>query len=141
MMKLLPALPAAVLACAASLLLTGCPGPPRSEVAATSAKAPAPGSAGAKAKAPAGKQLYMQSCSACHGADAKGMPNLGKDMTGSEFIKGLTDDELLEFIKKGRAVDDPLNTTRVPMPPKGGNPGLKDDQLREIIGYIRTLMS
>ncbi len=86
-----------------------------------------------------GKQLYEQSCSACHGPDAKGLPNLGKDLTTSEFAKGLSDDQLLDFVKKGRPAGDPANTTGVDMPPKGGNPALTDDQLKAIIAYVRTL--
>jgi len=86
-----------------------------------------------------GKQLYEQSCSACHGPDARGLPNLGKDLTTSTFAKGLSDDQLLDFVKKGRPVGDPANTTGVDMPPKGGNPALTDGQLKAIIVYIRTL--
>jgi disulfide bond formation protein DsbB len=86
-----------------------------------------------------GKELYAGSCAACHGPDAKGLPNLGKDLTASEFVKSLSDSELLEFIKKGRPASDPENTTGVDMPPKGGNPALTDEQLMDIIAYIRTL--
>lgn len=67
------------------------------------------------------------------------MPNLGKDMTKSTFIKSQNDDELLAFVKKGRMPSDAMNTTGVAMPPKGGNPALSDAQLRTIITYIRSL--
>ena len=60
-------------------------------------------------------------------------------MTTSEFIKGLSDQELAEFIKLGRAADDPLNTTGVAMPPKGLNMALSDDDVLEIVKYIRSL--
>ena len=86
-----------------------------------------------------GKQLYLQTCSACHGPDAKGLPNLGKDLTASQFVKSKTDQELLEFVKVGRPAGDPLNTTGVAMPPKGGNPALTDEDILNIIAYIRTL--
>ncbi len=86
-----------------------------------------------------GKDLYMQSCSACHGPDAKGLPKLGKDLTTSEFAINKTDEELLEYVKVGRTPDDPLNTTGVAMPPKGGNPALTDQQILDIIAYVRTL--
>jgi len=86
-----------------------------------------------------GKDLFQQSCSACHGSDGKGLPGLGKDLTTSEFVKGLTDDELLEFVKRGRPASDPQNTTGVDMPPKGGNPALTDDQIKAIITYIRSI--
>ncbi|RMG64381.1 MAG: cytochrome c [Calditrichaeota bacterium] len=86
-----------------------------------------------------GKELYTQSCSACHGPDAKGIPGLGKDLTTSQFAMNLSDAELLDYIKKGRSTDDPLNTTGVAMPPKGGNPSLTDKDIMDIIAYIRTL--
>jgi len=83
----------------------------------------------------------MQTCPACHGPDAKGLPGLGKDMTTSEFIKAKSDGELVEFIKAGRAPDDPLNTTGVPMPPKGANPALTDADILAIVKFIRSLNS
>jgi disulfide bond formation protein DsbB len=67
------------------------------------------------------------------------MPGLGKDMTTSEFIGSKSDTELVEFIKLGRALDDPLNTTGVPMPPMGANPALTDDELMAIVQFIRSL--
>lgn len=86
-----------------------------------------------------GQALFTQSCTACHGADAKGLPGLGKDMTTSAFIKEQSDQQLLDFVKKGRPISDPANTTKVDMPPKGGNPALTDAQLLDIIAHIRTL--
>ena len=102
---------------------------------AASAEAPVEPSA----SAPDGKALFGVTCTACHGPDAKGMPGLGKDMTTSEFIASKSNAELVEFIKQGRAVDDPLNTTGVPMPPMGANPALSDDDLLAIVGFIRSL--
>lgn len=86
-----------------------------------------------------GKALFAQTCAACHGPDAKGLPGLGKDMTTSAFIKSQTDPQLVEFIKKGRPATDPANTTKVDMPPKGGNPAMTDAQLADVVAYIRTL--
>lgn len=86
-----------------------------------------------------GENLYLQNCSACHGPDAKGIKGIGKDLVNSQFAINLSDQELLEYIKKGRGVDDPLNTTGIAMPPKGGNPALTDQQIMDIIAYIRTL--
>lgn len=56
------------------------------------------------------------------GLAGHGVPGLGKDMTSSEFIAGLTDDELVEFIKMGRDPSDPLNTPAWPCRPKGATP-------------------
>jgi disulfide bond formation protein DsbB len=89
--------------------------------------------------AAAGKQIFTTTCSACHGPEGKGVPGLGKDMTASEFITSQTDTELVNFIKIGRDPSDPLNTTGVAMPPKGGNPALSDDDLLNVVAFIRTL--
>jgi len=86
-----------------------------------------------------GEEEYNKICIACHGVGGVGIENLGKDMTSSEFIAGKTDAELIEFIKTGRPSSDPLNTTGVDMPPKGGNPALTDQQIADIIAYIRTI--
>jgi disulfide bond formation protein DsbB len=113
----------------AAVLLAGCGGG-----AATSGTAPK--SAGDATK---GKTLFVSTCSSCHGPDAKGLPGLGKDMTTSTFIKGQTDAQLLDFIKKGRPATDPANTTKVDMPPKGGNPALSDKDLEDIIAFMRSI--
>jgi hypothetical protein len=80
----------------------------------------------------------MGTCRSCHHVDGRGMPGQGKDIRGSAFIASKTDKELVEFIKVGRMPFDKLNTTGIQMPPRGGNPLLKDEQLRDIVAYVRT---
>jgi mono/diheme cytochrome c family protein len=86
-----------------------------------------------------GGALFAGSCASCHGKDAHGMPGLGKDLTTSPFVKSLDDDGLLAFLMKGRDPSDPLNTTKIAMPPKGGNPALSEDDLLDIIAHLRSL--
>ena len=86
-----------------------------------------------------GQKLFANSCVSCHGKDAHGMPGLGKSLVKSEFFAKLSDDDALAFVKKGRSTSDPLNTTKVDMPPKGGNPALSDDDILDIISYLRFL--
>lgn len=117
----------------AAMILAACGGGKEAQPAEATAAAPA---AGDVAK---GKDLYTSTCAACHGPDGKGIQGLGKDLTASEFVKGLSDAELLDFIKKGRDAGDPDNTTGVAMPPKGGNSALTDEQLMDIIAYIRSI--
>ncbi|GBD08275.1 Cbb3-type cytochrome c oxidase subunit CcoP [Candidatus Thermoflexus japonica] len=108
--------------------------------------APAGGAAGGGGAAPValkgnpekGKELFLGTCASCHGPDAKGLPGLGKDLTTSAFVRQQTDAQLLDFIQKGRPATDPANTTGVDMPPKGGNPALTDQDLADIIAFIRT---
>ena len=100
--------------------------------------APAPLEAVAETAVP-GEALFKVTCPVCHGADAKGVPGLGKDMTTSAFIESQSDAEMVEFIKRGRLADDPLNTTGVAMPPKGANVALTDAEIQLIVEYIRSL--
>ena len=87
----------------------------------------------------AGKDAYLKTCIACHGPEGKGVPNLGKDLTTSEFVSSKTDAELVAFLKTGRPSTDPLNTTKVDMPPKGGNPALTDQDLLNIVAFLRSI--
>jgi cytochrome c5 len=41
--------------------------------------------------------------------------------------------------KQGRTANDPKNTTGIPMPARGGNPGLTDDQILAIIQHLHSL--
>ena len=88
---------------------------------------------------PAAGQALFASCAACHGPTGEGIPGLGKDLTNSEFVSGKTDGELISFIKVGRDPSDPLNTTGIAMPPKGGNPALSDEDLFNIVAYLRSI--
>ncbi len=103
-----------------------------------SAASPTPVAVALKGDPNKGKELFLGTCAACHGPDAKGVPGLGKDLTASAFVRQQTDAQLLAFIKKGRPATDPANTTGVDMPPKGGNPALTDQDLADIIAFIRT---
>jgi disulfide bond formation protein DsbB len=87
----------------------------------------------------AGGNLFQSVCAACHGFNARGISGLGKPLIENVFVNGLSDEELLAFLNIGREVTDPLNTTGVLMPAKGGNPTLNDEDLHSIIAYIRSL--
>lgn len=86
----------------------------------------------------AGKEQYEMLCIACHGPTGEGIEGLGKPFTTSQFLREKSDEEMVEFVKSGRPIGDPLNTTGVDMPPKGGNPALTDEQILDIIAYVRT---
>ncbi len=86
-----------------------------------------------------GQTLFTGTCSSCHGPDATGIAGLGKDLTTSTFIAEQTDAQLREFIKTGRPASDPANTTGVDMPPRGGNPAITDQDLVDIISYLRSI--
>lgn len=87
----------------------------------------------------AGQKVFRTVCIACHGANAQGIKGLGKPLVGSEFFNSRTDEQMLKFLHTGRPVNDPLNTTGVVMPAKGGRTNLTDEDLLNVIAYIRSL--
>ncbi|HHY56884.1 MAG TPA: cytochrome c [Chloroflexi bacterium] len=86
-----------------------------------------------------GGKIFSTACVACHGPEGKGVQGLGKDLTTSEWVAQQTDEQLIEFIKKGRDAGDPLNTTGVAMPPKGGNPAMSDQEVADIVAFVRSI--
>ncbi|PJF40777.1 MAG: hypothetical protein CUN55_12335, partial [Phototrophicales bacterium] len=46
---------------------------------------------------------------------------------------------IVEMIINGRGVDDPMNTSGITMPAKGGNPNLTEEDIHNIVAYLRTL--
>ena len=121
-----------------SLLLVACGGDDTSSGGGGGEVADVPAETHA-GDAAAGEDEYDATCIACHGPGGEGVQGLGKSFVTSDFVNNISDDDLLDFIKVGRPTGDPDNTTGVDMPPKGGNPALTDDQLVDIIAYIRTL--
>lgn len=95
--------------------------------------------AGGNAAADRGKQHFATVCATCHGQGGEGVQGLGKSLQESEWLKAHSDEDFAKLILEGRAADHPENTTRVAMPPKGGSPGLTEDDIRDIVAYTRTL--
>jgi disulfide bond formation protein DsbB len=87
----------------------------------------------------AGEKVFMSTCATCHGKDANGLPKLGKGLRFNEFVRDNDDAAMLAFVQRGRPASDPLNTTGVDMPPRGGNPALTEADLQAVIAYVRTL--
>lgn len=105
------------------LLLAACGGSPASD----------------GAEASKGRELYTATCALCHGAEGEGKARLGKSLQASPFVASLSDEELVEFLEQGRPASDPANERGIDMPPKGGNPSLTDEDLMEIVAYLRSL--
>src|SRR5690348_3951406 len=101
----------------AGAALTGCdggdtpvsPAPPvaargaASDFAAAGAAGPsdADGAAGDDLELDSGRQLFMSTCSACHGATAQGMPNQGPGLRASPMVSRSSDAELVAFVTRG----------------------------------------
>lgn len=88
-----------------------------------------------------GKRLFEGTCAACHGFDALGIDGLGRTLVDSLFVGEQTDAQMLAFLAEGLKADHPDNITGVDMPPRGGNPDLTDQDLNDIVAYVRTLGS
>lgn len=81
------------------------------------------------------EQIYDEVCMVCHGDDGSGnMPGV-PDL--SENMRFLTEDNLvvLERIKVG--IQSPSGLS---MPERGGNPQLTDEQLLDVLIYLKKLL-
>jgi len=87
-----------------------------------------------------GKQIFEITCATCHAADGTGVKGLGKPLVGSEFVKKSSEADLAKMVTEGRPVDDPLNTTKIAMPPRGGNAGLSDGDIADVVAYVKTTL-
>jgi disulfide bond formation protein DsbB len=86
-----------------------------------------------------GRLLYMASCSSCHGQRGQGMPHSGANLRISAFVARQSDQQLVAFLKRGRAPGDPESVQGLIMPPRGGNPALDDAALETIVAFLRQL--
>lgn len=75
--------------------------------------------------------LYKSKCAVCHGADGAGDTTMGKKLGAKSFhspeVSKMTDAELFEVTKNGK--------NKMPSYDKK----LTDDQIKELITYIRSL--
>ena len=87
-----------------------------------------------------GKKLYLTYCSSCHGDGGKGdgpaarsLPVNPANHTDGSVMNPLSDKFLLDIISKGGSA---VGKSAM-MPGWGGQ--LKEDQLRDIVAYVRSL--
>jgi mono/diheme cytochrome c family protein len=87
----------------------------------------------------AGKQLYQQRCTPCHGSDGKANTPTAqalnpkpRDHTDGTYMNQLSNEHLLKVIKQGGAAvgKSPI------MPPQTD---LNDKQIQDIIAFVRSL--
>jgi nitrite reductase (NO-forming) len=80
-----------------------------------------------------GKQVYMQSCFACHLPDGKGMANVFPPLAGSDYL--LADaDRAIRVVLKGLTGPVTVNGTTYnsAMPPQP----LTDEQIADVMTYV-----
>jgi len=83
--------------------------------------------------------LYKKYCAACHGKDGKGKTRAGKkvgvkDFTDAKYQASFTDEQALKNIKEGMKNEKTGKWRMKPFAKK-----LSDDQIKELIKYIRSL--
>lgn len=85
------------------------------------------------ASALSGKQVYDESCVACHGANGKGAIHGVPDFTSPSSPLKKSDSILLDHIEHGyQSPGSPMA-----MPARGGNPKLTNEDLKNALDYIR----
>lgn len=85
-----------------------------------------------------GQTYFSQSCAGCHGPTGGG-EGVGVSLVDSSFVHNASDEELLNFLQVGRSADDSASVTGVTMPAYGGRTDWGDEQLWDVIAYLRQL--
>lgn len=86
-----------------------------------------------------GRQHYEETCAGCHGFRGEGITGLGLPLVTSPLVMYASDTDLLAFLRAGRPADHPDNVVGISMPPAGGRPDWGDDELTDVIAYLRQL--
>ena len=86
-----------------------------------------------------GKTLFAENCAKCHGNHGQGVNLVGQDLQTSKFVFSRPAAKVVAFIKHGRSVTNPLNHRQIAMPPFGGNANLTNQDLYDIVAYLRKL--
>ncbi len=80
-----------------------------------------------------GEAVFNTTCVACHGPDGSGAFGGVPDFTRADGRLAKTDDELFDSVRNGFSSPDSF----MPMPARGGNPDLTDQEIRAVISYLR----
>lgn len=99
-----------------------------------SPSSPAGTSASTRPNPANGSRIYSATCVACHGSNGKGMLPGMPDLTAANGRLAKSDAILLRNIIQGfQSPGSPL-----PMPARGGNPDLTDQDMANVLAYMRT---
>lgn len=77
-----------------------------------------------------GKQVYSSLCFSCHGTGLPGIPQLGdKSAWADRIAKGID-------VLYTNALNGYIGSSGIPMPAKGGNPALSDEEVKAAVDYM-----
>jgi mono/diheme cytochrome c family protein len=82
-----------------------------------------------------GQGLFAAICSTCHGVDASGIAQMGKDLRKNAFLAKSTVPEIVAYIQTGHP---PTQKFPEGMPP-GGNSSYDAAQLADIAAWLKSL--
>ena len=105
---------------------------------ADSSPTPTPsGGAGLPGDPARGATLYGQNCATCHGANLEG--GIGAVLNPIDKLPGVANpldpNFLIDVITNGRQ-PQPGDPKQIPMPAKGGNPNLAEQDIKDLAAYI-----
>ena len=67
------------------------------------------------------------------------IPGRGLELVGNAFIRDLPDDELAEFLRRGRAIDDPANKSGQAMLGMQSFAAFEEEHYPLVVEYLRQL--
>lgn len=79
----------------------------------------------------AGSRIFHNTCIACHGAHGHGIREGVPDLTAG--VMAYSSSSLAEHIERGFKTQG----RSLAMPPKGGNPDLTDEDIKNVLSYLR----
>lgn len=80
----------------------------------------------------AGQQIYQQNCVGCHGSDGSGNMRGIPDLTASDSPLKKPEAELVNNVING------VYRSMFGMPPRGGNSSLSDQDIVEVVRYMKA---
>lgn len=80
------------------------------------------------------EQIYIQNCNICHDDGSGNMPGVS-DLADSKTLMTEKEAVILEKMKSGIQSEGNLS-----MPARGGNPKLTDEQLLNVLHYVKQLL-
>ncbi len=86
-----------------------------------------------------GREVFGYFCADCHGLDGRGLPGRGLELVASSFIRGLSDEDLAAFVRRGRTIGDPANQSGQAMLGMESFAAFEEKHYPLVVAYLRQL--